>query len=82
MLCASYHFLNSCFITGVVSRKVDVLNNDRERRDAAKTMLAVAGEKSSQENDISSGIKDKINISMSSPSLAVTFHDQVSVLFI
>jgi hypothetical protein len=64
-----------------VGRKLDVLNNDRERRDAAKTMLAVAGEKSSEENEISSGTKDKTNISMPSPSVAVSFHDQVSELF-
>lgn len=67
-------------MTGVVSRKLDVLNSDRERHDAAKTMLAVAGEKSSEENEISSGTKDKVNVSMPS-SVAVTFHDQVSDLF-
>lgn len=64
-----------------MSRKVDVLNSDRERRDAAKTMLAVAGEKSNEENEISGGTKDKTNISMPSPSMAVSFHDQVSELF-
>lgn len=64
-----------------MSRKLDALNNDRERRDAAKTMLAVAGEKSSEENEISIGTKDNTNISMSSPSVAVSFHDQVSELF-
>ena len=58
--------------------KADVLSSDRERRDAAKTMLAVAGEKSSDENEMSIGSKDKINISMPSSSLAITFHDQVS----
>jgi hypothetical protein len=68
-------------MAGVVSRKLDVLNNDRERHDAAKTMLAVAGEKSSEENEISNGTKDKVNISMPPSSVAVTFHDQVSDLF-
>lgn len=64
-----------------MSRKLDILNNDRERHDAAKTMLAVAGEKSSEENEISSGTKDKSNISMPPSSVAVTFHDQVNDLF-
>jgi hypothetical protein len=64
-----------------VSRKLDVLNNDRERHDAAKTMLAVAGEKSSEENEISSGTKDKVNVSMAPSSVTVTFHDQVSDIF-
>ncbi|XP_069697817.1 putative transcription factor capicua isoform X2 [Periplaneta americana] len=36
----------------------------------------VAGEKASEENEIPSGNKDKINISLPSPSLAVNFHDQ------
>jgi hypothetical protein len=44
-------------------------------------MLAVAGEKSSEENEISSVTKDKVNISMPPSSVAVTFHDQVSDLF-
>ena len=60
-----------------------MLNNDRERRDAAKTMLAVAGEKASEENDISSGgSKEKLTISMPSPSIGVTFHDPVSFFFL
>jgi hypothetical protein len=61
-----------------VYRKPDILSSDRERRDAAKTMLAVAGEKSGDENEMSISTKDKINISMPSSSVAITFHDQVS----
>jgi hypothetical protein len=76
-----YLFVYIIFITGIVSRKLDVFNNDRERHDAAKTMLAVAGEKSSEENEISGGTKDKVNISMPPSSVAVTVHDQVSDLF-
>jgi hypothetical protein len=62
-----------------VNRKLDILNSDRERRDAAKTMLAVAGERSSDENEISGNTKDKINVSMPSSSVAIAFHDQVSI---
>lgn len=74
------NFLFFVFITGIVSRKLDILNNDRERCDAAKTMLAVAGEKSSEENEISSSSRDN-HISMPSPSVAISFHEQVSELF-
>ena len=77
----AYHTLIKCtFVSGAgtVCHKPDILNSDRERRDAAKTMLAVAGEKSSDENEMSIGSKDKINISMPSSSVAITFHDQVS----
>jgi hypothetical protein len=65
-------------VAGTICRKPDILNSDRERRDAAKTMLAVAGEKSSDENEMSGSTKDKINISLPPSSLAITFHDQVS----
>lgn len=76
-----FHILLNCTllsVAGTVCHKPDMLNSDRERRDAAKTMLAVAGEKSSDENEMSGGTKDKINISMPPSSVAITFHDQVS----
>ncbi|PSN51999.1 hypothetical protein C0J52_06119 [Blattella germanica] len=60
--------------TSIASHNVEVLN-DREKRDAAKTMLTVAGEKGTEENDISEGGKEKLTISMATSSLGITFHD-------
>ena len=77
--CISNKLITS--VPGIASHKAEMLNNDRERRDAAKTMLAVAGEKANgEENDISNVSKEKLTISMPSPSIGVTFHDSVSVL--